>query len=105
MQKKQIIEKLIEIYQEAISEVTKSDDPIEACYAYGVQQGVCTAMVRLSNSSDEVRNNWLLMSDDITDHCDDSSPWWGPTPQDCSTKLEILESLEYRLFTLKQIIV
>lgn len=99
---------------EAIPTVGEAVNPIDACYAYGVQQGVCTAMARhCASSSNEMRDNYLLMADEFSKYSDGGgSPWWGPTPQDVSLQAlpfvqlerdEIIQCLEYRLSILKEI--
>lgn len=113
MTRRNLIQKLVQLYTNAIEAVKVAPDPMSACYAYGVQQGVCTAMARhCASSSSEMRDNYLIMSDDFKKYADHNSNWWGRTPQDVALtalpfveieREEILETLEYRLSILKEL--
>lgn len=101
--KQEIVTVLIELYEKVLE---IEDIDIYACYAFGVQQGICAAMARhLGHNSSEIRDNYNTMSD-LIDKYADWGKHWGPTPEHVNsmrTLGDIQSVLEYRLNILYEI--
>lgn len=107
MTRRELFEGCLYIYNQALESVKESQtytDVQDALYAYGVLSGVCTCMAHnFASNSDQVRDNYILVSDIIQQYTDDDSPFWGKTPGG-EQKESVISCLEYRIEILTEIL-
>lgn len=99
---KEIIDRLILVYEEAIADMPDNLSDMKLCAeAHGVQLCIFNAMARnLADNSQQMLENYNLVCDLIDDYNDDGYPYWGIMPHMCLNQSDLIQSLEYRLFTL-----